>query len=113
MKKKAQKEGGECHPALASAESKLFCELQQLVEHCCARSYDDGDPREPGWFTVKTVGAAWVCQVKDPDSKMSFQVVGATLDAVLQDVCLLLSCEEAPWEHDPWLENRGGKKPRR
>jgi hypothetical protein len=95
---------------LAAAETILFSDLLPLVEHCIMRRYEDGDPREPGWFTVKTTGAAWVLQVKDPDSAMSFSSVAESLDKVLQTAALLLACDEAPWEPDPWLMAAKQKK---
>jgi len=65
--------------------------------------YEDGEPRVPGWFTVKTMGAGWVVQVKDPDSCCSFSVVGRTIDEAFATAALLLGCEEAPWEPDSFL----------
>lgn len=110
MKKKTGKvpEGQGKH--LAPVESETFKDLMPLVEHCCCRAYDDGDPREPGWITVKTAGSAWIVQVKDPDSCMFFSAVGATLDKALETAALLLACEEAPWEPDTWLAASKAKK---
>jgi hypothetical protein len=88
---------------LAPVDSDIFSDLLPLVEHCSIRTYDDGDPREPGWFTVKTSGAAWVVQVKDPDGGVSFSAIGETLDKALQTAALLLACDEAPWEVDAFL----------
>jgi hypothetical protein len=106
MKKKAGKtaEGEGSH--LAPVETEYMKDLLPLVEHCCCRKYDDGDPREPGWITIRTVGSAWQVQVKDPDSGMSFAAVGATIDKALETAALLLGCDEAPWEHDQWLKKR-------
>lgn len=95
---------------LAPMESNRFTDLLSLVEHCAVRKYDDGDAREPGWFTIKTQGAAWVVQVKDPDSCCSFNAVGETLDKALETAALLLSCDEAPWEPDSWLAAAAARK---
>lgn len=110
MKKKSKpaETGGVKH--LAALESNLFGPLLSLVEHCAVRSYDDGDPREPGWFTVKTSGAAWVVQVKDPDACVSFSAVADTLDKALETAALLLSCDEAPWELDAFLSKMKAEK---
>lgn len=110
MKKKTGKvsEGDGKH--LAPVETELFKDLLPLVEHCCCRRYDDGDPREPGWLTIKTQGAAWCVQVKDPDSCMSFTAVGKTLDNALETAALLLGCDEAPWEPDSWLSSSAARK---
>jgi len=110
MKKVAKKDASTQGGTLAAGESKLFEKLPALVQHCCCRSYDDGDPRTPGWITVKTQGAAWTVQVKDPDSACSFSAVAATLDDALLTAELLLGSPDAPWEHDTWLANGKGKK---
>jgi len=88
---------------LAPVESQVFEGLLSLVEHMCMMQYEDGSPRVPGWITVKSQGAAWAVQIKDPDSCSSFTAVGATLDAALETAALLLSCDDAPWEADKWL----------
>lgn len=95
---------------LAKTETTLFSSLSSLVEHCSHRSYDDGTVREPGWITVKTSGAAWVVQVKDPDGCCSFSCIGETLDKALETAALLLACDEAPWEPDLWLQQARAKK---
>lgn len=113
MKKKsvAAPAPGEGPKHLAAVESNVFSRLPSLVAHCCVTRYDDGDPRKPGWFTVKTMGSAWVCQVKDPDSAASFTATSNTLDDALALADLLLSSEEAPWEPDPFLKKmEAGKK---
>lgn len=96
---------------LAPVESNRMADLMPLIEHCCIRKYDDGDPREPGWFTVKTIGSSWVVQVKDPDACVSFSAVAPTLDQAMETAALLLACDEAPWEPDRFLaQQRGSKK---
>lgn len=103
MKKKSAKTevAGVSH--LAPVESEYLAELMPLVEHCCIRQYDDGSPREPGWVTIKTQGAGWVVQVKDPDACVSFSAVAQTLDQAMQTAALLLACDDAPWEPDAFL----------
>jgi hypothetical protein len=89
---------------LAAVESNVFAKLMNLVSHCAVVRYEDGDPRVPGWFTVKARGAAWIVQVKDPDSACQLQATGNTLDDALALADLLLGSEEAPWENDPFLK---------
>jgi len=104
MKKRVAKgaiNGDQKH--LAPVETNLFSQLMPLVEHMAVRRYDDGDPREPGWITIKTQGAAWVVQVKDPDGGVSFSAIGQSLDNALETAALLLACDEAPWEPDRFL----------
>lgn len=110
MKKKSSKDGADKGKHLAAVETEHLARLLPLVEHCCCRQYDDGEAREPGWITLKTIGAAWVVQVKDPDSGMSFQAVGETVDKALDSAALLLGCDEAPWEIDLWLKKRKPSK---
>lgn len=98
----AAKADGPSH--LAAIESDVLCKCPELVKHCCVSRYDDGDPRKPGWFTVKTMGSAWVVQVKDPDAALSLTATGQTLDDALALAELLLGSEEAPWEQDPFLK---------
>jgi len=88
---------------LAAVETSILDACMPIVEHCCLRQYEDGSPREPGWVTIKTNGAAWAVQVKDPDTCCSFVAVAATLDKALETASLLLACDDAPWEMDQWL----------
>jgi len=110
MKKKSSKSDAQGTKHLAAVETEHFRDLMALVEHCTTRQYDDGDPRETGWITIKTQGAAWVVQVKDPDACVSFSAVADTLDKALETAQLLLSCDEAPWEVDQWLSGAKAKK---
>jgi len=97
---------------LAAMESAVFSKLHSLVAHCAITKYEDGDPRKPGWFTIKTMGSAWVVQVKEPDTALQLSAVGQTLDDALALIDILLTSEEAPWEPDPFLKRQSspGKK---
>jgi hypothetical protein len=111
VKKKNLKTGESAGRHLAALESKIFDGMLSLVEHCAVTRYEDGDNRQPGWLTIKTQGAAWCVQVKDPDSCASFTAVAETLDKALETAALLLSCDEAPWELDRFLASmQKGKK---
>lgn len=94
---------------LAKMETDYFADLMPLVEHCAIMRYDDGEAREPGWVTIKTLGAAWVVQVKDPDAGVSFQFVSESLDKALEGATLLLACDDAPWQPDAFLKARKKK----
>jgi len=98
------------HQHLAPIESDVLTRFPSLVAHCCITRYDDGEPRKPGWVTIKTLGSAWVVQAKDPDACASLTATGPTLDEALTLADLLLGAEEAPWEPDPFLKKLGGKK---
>lgn len=94
---------------LAPVETNILDKLPNLVAHCCVTKYEDGDPRKPGWLTLKTMGAAWVVEAKDPDACARLTATADTLDNALVLVDMLLGAEEAPWENDPWLKRQGGK----
>lgn len=94
---------------LAAVESTLFSDRLSLIEHCALLQYEDGTARLPGWITIKTQGAAWVVQVKDPDSVSSFSAVAPTLDAAIDTAALLLACDDAPWEADRWLADAAAR----
>lgn len=111
MKRRNVKSGAEGGRHLAALETTRWHDLMSLVEHCAIRQYDDGEQRETGWLTIKTQGAAWVVQVKDPDGCCSFASVAETLDKALETAALLLACDEAPWEPDRFLAaSKNGKK---
>lgn len=95
---------------LAAVETSYFKDIMPLVEHCCFRQYDDGDAREPGWITIKTMGAAWCIQVKDPDSATSFTAIADSIDKALETAALLLAADEAPWETDAFLAAAKARK---
>lgn len=95
---------------LAAVESDYLTKLMPLVQHCCHTQYEDGSTRKPGWWTVKTMGSAWVVEVKDPDSCSRLTVVQQTLDEALMLASCLLESDEAPWEPDPWLKQNQAKK---
>lgn len=108
-KKAAAAAAGDGARHVAAMETTKFADLLPLVEHCALVRYDDGDTRVPGWITIKTLGAAWVVQIKDPDSANSFQFVSDTLDKALDGAALLLACDDAPWQPDAFLKKSKSK----
>lgn len=110
MRKKKKAEEGKASQHVAALESELFVKLHSLVAHCAVTQYDDGDRREPGWFSVRTFGSVWQVEIKDPDTCQSMRVQQPTLDDALLLAALLLDSEDAPWEHDPWLASK--KRPK-
>lgn len=101
---------GEGPKHIAAVESNVFAKLPQLVAHCAVTQYDDGSPRKPGWFTVKTMGSAWVVQVKEPDTALSMQCTAQSLDDALCLADLLLGSDDAPWEPDAFLRRQDAPK---
>jgi hypothetical protein len=111
VKKKTPKlQPGDLPAHLAAMDSVMFGKHHSIVAHCAATKYDDGDPRQTGWLTMKTMGSAWVVEVKDPDTCARLVVVQQTIDDALTLTALLLDSEEAPWEPDPWLTAARSKK---
>lgn len=111
MKKRVPRAVGAEAPAhLAAVESNLFSRLMPLVAHCCETRYDDGTARTPGWWTLKTMGSAWIVEIKDPDTCSRLVVVQQSVDDALALASVLLESEEAPWEPDPWMRAAAAKK---
>lgn len=113
MKRKTVSSGGADERHLVPMESEVLRDHLAIIEHLAVVKYDDGEPREPGYLTIRTQGRAWVADVKDPDSGCSFRAVASTIDELLETVQELLATEDAPWEADKWLQNaakRRGKK---
>jgi hypothetical protein len=99
--------GGSGAVHLAPIESNTFTALPNLMAHLCLVRYDDGDARQPGTLSVRTLGSSWAVTVKDPDGACQMQCLGNTLDDALALVDLLLGSEEAPWEADRWAKKPG------
>lgn len=97
-------------PHLAALESTVLGKLFPLVAHCAIQQYDDASPRQPGWITIRTLGAAWVVEAKDPDSCSKLTAVQPALDDALALLSVLMESPDAPWEHDPWLAKGKAKK---
>lgn len=97
---------------IAAMETNVFRQLMNLVEHIAVTRYSDGSPRQTGWFTLKTLGAQYAIQVKDPDGAVSFQAIAPALDDALVLADLLVASPEAPWQPDKFLadQQRGKKK---
>ena len=102
--------GAEVPAHLAAVETNLFGKLVPLVLHCCETRYEDGTARTPGWWTLKTMGSAWVIEVKDPDTCSRLVVIQQSVDDCLNLASVLLESEEAPWEPDPWMRAQSARK---
>lgn len=95
--------GGSKAKHLAPVESNLFTAFPSLIAHLAVTRYDDGDPRQPGWVTMKTQGSIWQCVAKDPDGAASLLATGQTIDDAIALLELLLGAPDAPWEADRFL----------
>lgn len=111
VKKKKKPEGGaSTHTHLAALETVLLGGHHSIVKHCAVTRYDDGDPRQPGWITLKTLGGVWQIEAKDPDTCQFLRVQQPSLDDAITLLALLLDSDEAPWEHDPWAARQKSTK---
>lgn len=95
---------------VARPDSVLLKDLMNLVHHCCVTRYEDGTARLPGWMTIGTLGSIWKVGIKDPDSALTVTAVGLTLDEALTTGNVLLASDNGPWEVDPFLANRPGRR---
>jgi len=109
VKKKKKPADAVVQKHLAAVESNVLRDHAAIVAHCSVTQYDDGDPRKPGWITVKTFGSVWQLEAKDPDECLTLRVVQPSLDDALGLLNLLLESEDAPWEPDPWLAQQAAK----
>lgn len=94
----------------APVETEILRDHMPLVEHMAVTVYDDGTPRQPGYVTVRTQGRGWTVDVKDPDTCLSYRVLGETLDEAIETAALLLAGDAAPWEPDPWLRRTAAER---
>lgn len=94
---------------LAPLECAVLAQHHSIVKHCAITRYDDGDPRQVGWVSIRTVGGVWQVEAKDPDTCQFLRVQQPSLDDALTLLALLLDSEDAPWEHDAWAARQ---KPR-
>lgn len=94
---------------LAPMESQLFCSMMSVLEHCAMVLYDDGTPRKPGWYTVRTFGSTWQMEIKDPDTLQMMRITQPTHDDMWLMAALLLASEDAPWEPDVWAQAQARK----
>lgn len=101
-------------PALPSA-STMMAKSPALREFITATTYEDGTPREPGYFTLRNRGFTFELTVYDPDSGTRLAVRAPKIDDVLSMTEQLLGVEEAPWEQDRYLTEQleGRKKGKR
>ena len=104
-----QQASGKTLTHLAARDCAALGDFPNLKAHAAVTRYEDGSSRKTGWWTVKTQGAAWCVQVKDPDSCCSFVATAQTLLDAFALADLLLGSTDAPWEPDPFLKKQKGK----
>lgn len=101
-KRKGRRGSAEAATINAPSETKLFAGLPHVIEHLTARTWDDGQPREPGTILVSTKGSTYRLIAKEPDEGMQLVVYMPSHDDAWLQLELLLGSDEAPWEPDPY-----------
>lgn len=103
---------GEGPKSLAPLTTKSMVQFPNLMLFCSVVRYDDGDPRQPGWFQIRTDGSAWKVVLKDTDTASQMTCLGNTIDDAMALAELYCAADDAPWEPDPWARKKsaGGKK---
>lgn len=109
VKKKKKADATPTAKHLAPMETHLLRDHLPILEHCAATQYEDGDPRKPGWITLRTFGATWQLEIKDPDTLQMMRITQPTLDDALTMAALLLASDDAPWEVDTWAMQQSKK----
>lgn len=104
--------GGTVLPALPSV-STLLAKLVNLRAFCSETSYDDGSPRQPGYFTFRNRVTVYEVTVYDPDSGTRLVVRGPDWDKTFLSVEQLLGAADAPWEMDKYLSEQLAKRSRK
>lgn len=109
MRKKTVAAADDGRQHIAAMETEVLRDHLAVIEHLAVIRYEDGQPRQPGYITLRTQGQAWVVDVKDPDSCCSFRLLATTVDELLESLQELLGADQAPWEPDPWLKSAATK----
>lgn len=102
MKRRTLATAGAIVPALPD-ESVMFKACPVLRQFCAATQYDDGTPRQPGYYTFRNRGPSYELTLYDPDAGARVSVRHGTIDGVYKLAEQLLGAEDAPWEQDSYL----------
>ncbi len=103
-----QPDGGGRQPL--PSDSVLFKKLPRLMEFITQLAYEDGTPRAPGYYWVKTDATAFIVTLFDEDACARLPCRGATVEDAFGLADKLLGAENAPWEVDQWMMERKAKK---
>jgi len=75
-----------------------------IAEFLVATKFDDGSSRAPGELKLANRGAGWLCTLYDVEQAARISVNAPTVEQGLSLLEQLLGVEEAPWEHDQYLQ---------
>lgn len=96
-------------PAL-SVENVVLRKTPALVEFLAATAYEDGSPRQPGYFTVRNRTIEYELTLYDPDAGMRVSIRARELDKVFFGAEAILCTPDAPWELDKYLWDKRPKE---
>lgn len=97
--------------AKAAEKGRLLDAFPHVMSQLIDLRYDGGDQvRQPGTLYLRAAGGLWLGILKDPSSGLQLRVQGPTVEDMLTALELLLSCSDAPWEHDPYAKQPATKK---
>lgn len=112
VKKRASAPGPMLRPLLP-ADTKVLKPFPLLVEFLTCITYEDAQPREPGYMRIRPGLHDFEGTLYDPDAGQRCSIRGKTLDDVFAALNLLAGAPEAPWETDQYLTDQLAKKTRK
>lgn len=97
-------------PAL-SMESVIMKKCPLLMEFISATAYEDGSPRQPGYYTMRNRTIEYELTIYDPDAGMRCSIRSRDHDKCFLGAETILGTPDAPWELDKYLwEHRPKEK---
>jgi len=75
-----------------------------VAEFLVATQFEDGSSRAPGEIRFANRGAGWLVTLYDVEQAARLPVNAPTIEQGLSLMEQLLGVEEAPWEHDQYLQ---------
>jgi hypothetical protein len=109
IKKRAVASGPVILPMLGM-DSKVLGKCPALIEFITATAYEDGAPRQPGYFTVRNRTIEFEITLYDPDAGQRVVIRARELDKMFVGAEAVLNAVDAPWEPDLYLMGRLPKK---
>jgi len=92
------------------ATSKVWAKYPLLSEFMTSTSYDDGQPRQPGYATMRNRTHCLEYTLYDLDSAQRISVIAPDLDSVHAAAEAILGADAAPWVPDDYLQSLLNKK---
>lgn len=109
IKKRFRSEGPVLQVAL-DATTAILKKCPLLMEFLTATAYEDGTPRQPGYYTVRNRVIEFEITLYDPDAGMRVSVRSREHDKMFWGAEAILGAEDVAWEVDRYLTERLPKK---